>query len=445
MCDIILAPPTSTAGQLMLFGKNSDRQRNEAHVLEHVPGADHGADDVVKCTYVTLPQSRRTYTVLLCRPFWMWGAEMGANEHGVVIGNEAVHGRSQAQETEALLGDDLIRLALERARTAAEAVELITSLLERYGQGGNNGHLRKSYFNNAFMIADAREAFVLETVGKEWLLERVSGVRSMSNRYSIEHAAKVSAGLGTLIRDAGWSTEPEPNYADVIANPDREHIGHAAARRQCTTSLLKARDPRLEVADLMAILRDHGVGDGHHPQWRPECALRRTVCMHAGEHCPGQTTGAMVAELHGKDAVHWVTGTAAPCTSIFKPVLMDAPLPKHGPLPDDRFDPRTLWWRHEQLHRTAVLSDFARFLGDIRPERDALEASFRVRVAAVLGGGDSRDRERVVAECWNEALEMEAQWHARIEPPSLEDTVFAKEWEQMNRLAGLALIAASAG
>jgi dipeptidase len=440
MCDSILAPRGSTVGELMLFGKNSDRQRNEAQTVEYFPGADHAPDAQLKCTYITIPQARHTYGVLLCRPFWMWGAEMGANERGVVIGNEAVHARSPAREEPALLGDDLVRLALERASTASAAVELITRLLELHGQGGNNGHLQPSYFNNAFLIADVRDAFVLETVGQEWLLERVTGVRAMSNRYSIERAERVSAGLAALIRDSGWSAEPYSNYAEVIANPNREHIGHARARRECSTALLGSRAPQLDVADMMRVLRDHGSGDRFHPEWRAECTIRRTVCMHAGaQDSPGQTTGSMVAQLHPEGAVYWVTGTAAPCTSIFKPVLMDAPLPPHGSLPTDRFDQHTLWWRHERLHRAALMGEFDEFLTSVRAERDALEADFRVRIATVMKGGTLNDRRRVIAECWKEAIETEDRWYAHMEAPSAaSDTPYAAGWTRMNRIAGIA-------
>ena len=63
---------------------------------------------------------------------------MGANEHGVVGGNEAVHSELAGElGTEArLLGMDLLRLALERGRTAREAATACTQLLEAHGQGG---------------------------------------------------------------------------------------------------------------------------------------------------------------------------------------------------------------------------------------------------------------------------------------------------------------------
>lgn len=440
MCDTIAAAPSSTAGSKMLFGKNSDRQRNEAEAVELVAGASHAPGAVLKCTYITVPQAARTNTVLLCRPFWMWGAEMGTNEHGLVIGNEALHARNPAQQEPALLGDDLVRLALERAATAAEAVEVITSLLAQYGQGGNNGHLTPSFFNNGFMIADAREAFVLETIGREWLLERVVGVRAMSNRYSIAgNVARTSQGLDAVLRGPGWQEGTPPDYSAVIANPDREHIGFAGARRACTTALLRAREGELNVADMMRILRDHGSGETPHPHWADDAYVRRSVCMHAGGvDSNGQTTGTMVSELSAKRAVHWVTGTSSPCTSIFKPIFLDA-MPRRGDLmPIDRFDPTTLWWRHEQIHRTAIAGHFQRFLDDVRGERDALEAQFIMRAAAAADGSRD-DRAAAVAQCWQEADALETRWLTRLDRwTSSAATPQREGWARMNEIAGMA-------
>lgn len=53
---------------------------------------------------------------MISRPAWLWGAEMGANEHGVCIANEAVNAREPAAETEALLGMDLVRYCMVALR-----------------------------------------------------------------------------------------------------------------------------------------------------------------------------------------------------------------------------------------------------------------------------------------------------------------------------------------
>uniref|UniRef100_K7FB42 Secernin-2 n=1 Tax=Pelodiscus sinensis TaxID=13735 RepID=K7FB42_PELSI len=89
------------------------------------------------CTYIEIEQAARTHAVILSRPAWLWGAEMGANEHGVCIGNEGVWTKEPLGEGEALLGMDLVRLGLERGRSAHEALQARTALLERYGQGGS--------------------------------------------------------------------------------------------------------------------------------------------------------------------------------------------------------------------------------------------------------------------------------------------------------------------
>lgn len=51
--------------------------------------------------------------MILSKPGWMWGAEMGANESGVVIGNEAVWTNDNEGDSDTsvkrLLGMDLVR------------------------------------------------------------------------------------------------------------------------------------------------------------------------------------------------------------------------------------------------------------------------------------------------------------------------------------------------
>jgi dipeptidase len=114
MCDTLIGTPAATARGAMLFGKNSDRERNEAQGLEMSPARLGGRGGRVRLTYVEIDEADETHACLLSRPFWMWGAEMGANAHGVVIGNEAMHSIVPAARRRALTGMDLVRLGLER-------------------------------------------------------------------------------------------------------------------------------------------------------------------------------------------------------------------------------------------------------------------------------------------------------------------------------------------
>ena len=159
---------------------------NEAQIPEWHPAMHHPPGATVRCTYLEIPQAEHTNAVLISRPFWMWGAEIGANEYGVTIGNEAVF-TDQPYAATGLTGMDLLRLALERASTAEEAVGVIVELMERYGQGGGCGHEHRSFtYHNSYIVADRTGAIVLETAGKLWATEQVTaGVRTISNGLTI--------------------------------------------------------------------------------------------------------------------------------------------------------------------------------------------------------------------------------------------------------------------
>ncbi|HEY7544747.1 MAG TPA: peptidase U34, partial [Blastocatellia bacterium] len=117
MCDTLVAVPPATADGAVWFAKNSDREPGEAQVVEHLPRKSFRSDSTLRATHIEVAQSRERYETVISRPFWMWGAEMGANEHGVAIGNEAVFTRLPYAQT-GLTGMDLLRLALERANSA---------------------------------------------------------------------------------------------------------------------------------------------------------------------------------------------------------------------------------------------------------------------------------------------------------------------------------------
>ena len=342
MCDTLVR--VTDAGTL--FAKNSDRDVNEAQLLTWEPARDHPRGAMLRCTWAEVPQVPRTHAVVLSRPWWMWGAEMGANEHGVVIGNEAVFTRRTGGDDGSLLGMDLLRLALERGSNREEAVHVLVSLLEEHGQGGScsKEHPRFSY-DNSFIVADPGGAVVVETAGRRWATEEVVGARSISNGLTI------------------------PGFADRHADPVRGRVAQCAARRALTTAGAQgATEPR----DLFAVLRDHG---GPAPVYRLANGALSAPCAHAGGLLTAtQSTASWVADLRSATPPggrHWVTGTSAPCTGLFKPVTVDSPV-SVGAGVTDRYDEASTWWRHERLHRL-VVRDHEVALARYADERDRLE------------------------------------------------------------------------
>jgi secernin len=347
MCDTIVV----VSDDRVLLAKNSDRDPNEAQALEWHARASHPAGAPLRCTWIDIPQVAGTNAILISRPFWMWGAEMGANEHGVVIGNEAVFTKEPYLKV-GLTGMDMLRIALERASSAEEAVSVMTSLLDAHGQGGGCGHERRSFtYHNSFAIADPGEAWVLETAGRHWATERVrAGVRTISNGLTI------------------------PGFAERYSDRIRTAVSACRARRSLTARAAGRKGAAgPTAADLTAVLRSHGAHAL--PRYSPVNGAMAAPCMHAGGVlAASQTTASWVSELAAGNAVHWATATAAPCTSLFKPFSIDLPVDL-GPAPDDRFDPLALWWRHELLHR-AALRDPARAFPKFTPQRDAVEQAW---------------------------------------------------------------------
>lgn len=394
MCDTLVVTPPATADGAVWFGKNSDREPGEAQVVEHLPEQRHSTPKV-RCTYVEVPQVERTLEVVLSRPFWMWGCEMGANARGVAIGNEAVFTRLK-QEQAGLLGMDLQRLALERASSAEEALQVIVELLERHGQGGAGGYRNKRFrYHNSFLIADGAGAWVLETAGPYWAAERVRGARTISNVLTIgRQFDRVHPGAADEARRRGWLRKGEDfDFAACFGSPLYRALTGGERRRACTLRRLSSRP--VDRALMFEALRDHA-GQSPRGSW-----VMEMPCAHASWHptrTSGQTTGSMVSRLSAGGARHWLTGTSSPCLSVFKPVPLGGAPVDTGPAPGEGADRESLFWRHERLHRLALHAyDEAR--ASFEAERQALEAR-------LLDAGDAK-------AAWAEHREEAARWASR--------------------------------
>ena len=87
-----------------IFAKNSDRSPNEPQVIQFIK-KHKNKNKEVKLTYITIDEVKEVNSILISRPSWMWGAEMGVNEYGLCIGNEAIFtkGKYKAVPTSKLI------------------------------------------------------------------------------------------------------------------------------------------------------------------------------------------------------------------------------------------------------------------------------------------------------------------------------------------------------
>ena len=390
------------------FAKNSDRSPNEPQVVEFIPAARHN-EKYLKATYIEPEQVKETHALLLSRPVWMWGGEMGVNDCGVTIGNEAVFTKGK-YGAESLTGMDLLRLALERSESAKQALNTIIERLEQYGQGGNCGFDHKFEYDNAFLIIDKDELYVLDTFGKQWAYKKLTkaGISNCLN-------------LGS---DADKYSGESCDFTATHKDPLFTYFSGAEKRRACTSAQLNAAT---DAPGLMRSLRQHS-GKVINPFAQGSVD---SVCMHAGGLVGDHTTQSMIVNLNGTAApVVWLTGGSTPCVSLFKPYLFGnkpcAPVFAPGDKPAAEY-----WLTHERFIRKLVGSTVP---AEYYTERDALELNFAAEATV------NARNPAAMAELSEYALQKEMQfyatWESRIKPGSLGSHRFQNYWTKKNALLG---------
>jgi len=418
MCDILVATPKATEEKVMLFAKNSDRDPNEAQVLEVIPRQKH-EEETVKLTYVEFPQAKETYAVILSRPWWIWGAEMGVNEFGLAIGNTAVFTKEKIPE-KGILGMDMIRLALERTKTSKEALHFIIDIIESHGQGGNGSYEHRLLYSNSFIIADPQEAWVLETAGKHWVAKKIESIYSISNALTIDDDWDLaSESVEKLAKNSNFS------FAKHFSDRFYTHFAHGRERRAFTYRKLKEREGEITFEYMMEILRSHSF-----EPYSPEKGSMRDICMHYGGLTrPSQTASSQISEL-GKD-IHWFTGTSLPCLSIFKPISFEGGIPE-SEVPTNRYNPKNYWWRIEKFHRLFQTS-YQRYIEEFSKERDELQMEV---IRQTRGLKENESLAELTKWAFEKEKELVEKWEGKIARGRY-SFFYGRNWKKVNERAGI--------
>lgn len=373
-CDtLVINKSCSKYGQSIL-AKNSDRPTGEPQPLCYYKAEEYPEGAILHTTYLDIPQARKTHAVIGSRPYWIWGFEMGYNEMGLMIGNEAEWSRMEEETEEGLLGMDLLRLGLERAATAREAIEVITSLLKQYGQKASASMLKTRYYENSFILADKNECWVLETAGREWIAREIKDKAGVSNCYSIgKEFDMASEGLEAIAREKRWlSPSEEFDFAKAYTG----HVSNLSGgtQRYRRSNKLLEKNTIHSFTTLSEILRDHHEDELIAPRFGATNATFASLCMHAGTWGASETSASLLARYDEDLGIIARYAPAQACISAYIPVYMTE-LPERMQTAHRKFDENSLWW---QLKRLALLIaiDEDRFAENVRHELANIEQCF---------------------------------------------------------------------
>lgn len=365
-CDTLVLTSKITANKQNTLCKNSDRPLGEAQPL---------------CFY---ERSEGKYAVLGSRPYWMDGFEMGANEKGLFIGNEAEGSRMPKEAEKGITGMAMLRIALEKAAAAREAIDVISGLLKEHGQNANAHPTMDRRYENTFILCDPEEAWVMETAGREWAAKKVEDFAAVSNCYQITDDYDLcSEGMEQLVTENRWLRPGEKvNFAKAFTAPaDRQRNSVARMRR-----MQKLVTEKMTVKDMQKIFRDHFEGELNEPRFGSCYGNFVTICMHAltGGIDSSQTAASMIMSYDERWKFKFLWAAGLPCLSVYIPLYWVDPEKKPMKVPDcmslggEKYDPASLWWTME--HLSALVSvDEEQFGMPVRESLRKLEKGFEVQ------------------------------------------------------------------
>jgi dipeptidase len=203
----------------------------DSHVLYgelyHQPAADHPEGAMRKIyewdtgIYLgEIPQPAHTYSVI-----------GNMNEFQLAIAETTFGGRSELSSQDGAIMDygSLIYVTLQRAKTAREAIEVMTGLVEEFGYHSSG---------ESFSIADPEEVWILEMIGKGqgekgavWVAQRIPDgyISGHANQARIttfplndSKNCLYSKDVISFAREKGWftGTNKDFSFSDVYAPVD---------------------------------------------------------------------------------------------------------------------------------------------------------------------------------------------------------------------------------
>lgn len=180
------------------------------------------------------------------------------NEHQVAIGETTFGGRSELEDTTGIIDyGSLMFLALQRAKTAREAIQVIGELVEKYGYASSG---------ESFSIGDPNEVWIMEIMGKgtRKVLDKKTKKMHNANKGAVWVAIRIPDGyisahanharITTFPLENGTTSVSSKNYQNIF-NPEVEVIyAHDVISFARTKAYFSGPDSEFSFSDVYAPL-----------------------------------------------------------------------------------------------------------------------------------------------------------------------------------------------
>lgn len=345
-CTSFIAQGAATKNNVTIISKNRDLGAKSLNAVclheRRTP-----AEETFRAAYIDIPQVKETYKFIGIKSVGRWGFGMGINEYQVTIADNDMASMDELGYLKGLHDNDYIRLALERAKTAREAVTVIGNLTEKFGQSWNG---------IAFEIGDPGEAWLMEVAGYRWVAKKYNNtVVAVANQFQLtDNYDLASEDLVSYAEGKGWITGEDIkngkiNFRKVYAAkkhyPDadekREHawpLYTSQIRQAQGIDLLRSINGEITVQDIIKFQRDHyntvkteedeTIDMEQIPfyssKWKNKISYPRQICHHG---IGGKTIASAVMvskpNSYNEFGTMW-TQLGQPCESTYIPFFVGA-------------------------------------------------------------------------------------------------------------------------
>ncbi len=423
-CTNLIAGKKATADGSVMVTYAAD-SHNLYGMLTHTPAAVHPKGSMRKVVewdtgkpLGEIPQAPQTYNVV-----------GNINEHQLLIGESTWGGHRELVDTTGKSVIDygsLIQIALERCKTAREAVQLMGDLVNKYGYASSG---------ESFSIADKNEVWVMEMIGKGaekgavWIAVRIpdDAISGHANEPRIRKVnmkdkdnVMYSKDVISFARKRGYFNGKDEDFS--FADAYSKHP--ASSRRGCDARvwsyfrrfapsadkyyawcagesdepmpLYIVPDKKVSLKDMEWSMRDHfegtpfdmtkdiGAGPFHVPyRWRPmDYKVNGKTYSHERAIATQQTGWSFVGQCRDwlPDPVGGVLwfGTDDTNTSVYMPFYCGmTEIPEqlgHGDV--NTFDRNSNFWMTNMVANQAY-NRYDQMIPDIRKVQEKLEDKFR--------------------------------------------------------------------